>query len=545
MAMRPMIDDEEELGAPADFGGQVLPNPTGLEPMLDTEAPKTERLSGGAVPVLASKETLHPGQGKPAPAALEEVPAPEVPMAPGKTDLASAAAPAMPQKGFSGKEAFHSQMKDFEDRLRVNRGATASLDVHDPDYVKKLLALEMQAGGLRHDSASYEREHPWGTMESAHPGVGGKIGHALGVIGNVVGNATLGEENMSQIPSSQAAKEKQATEGSQEEAGALKGLEQNAKAGQEEAAVSKAPSEIGRNEAETNRLNNPAPTEAGMDKDVLDAGTRIASGQGTPNDLALVKSFHDLQTLKQKATAERPDNPEQQFIDDYMSRNKGSTVQDAIAAYAKLTHPENKSTADTRSDKSYQYNQNRLDKVRKPIDDTVARFSRLQETLNQHSPQADALVAPELLTVMAGGQGSGLRMNEAEIARIVGGRSAWENLKAKIQHWSLNPDEARSITADQDRQIRALVDAVGKKLSMKQSILESAQRNLLASDDPKEHRQIMADAQRQLDTMDAGAGGKDNVPTARPAGATHTGRSKVDHKLYFLDAQGNKLGPAE
>jgi hypothetical protein len=64
----------------------------------------------------------------------------------------------------------------------------------------------------------------------------------------------------------------------------------------------------------------------------------------------------------------------------------------------------------------------------------VPRFGRLRDTLNQKSPQADALVAPELLTVIAGGQGSGLRMNEAEIARSVGGRSHLEDLKAALNN---------------------------------------------------------------------------------------------------------------
>jgi len=38
------------VGAPADFGGRVLPNPRGIKPMLDTEIPppETERISGGA-----------------------------------------------------------------------------------------------------------------------------------------------------------------------------------------------------------------------------------------------------------------------------------------------------------------------------------------------------------------------------------------------------------------------------------------------------------------------------------------------------------------
>ncbi len=85
-----------------------------------------------------------------------------------------------------------------------------------------------------------------------------------------------------------------------------------------------------------------------------------------------------------------------------------------------------------RLDRSYQFNSTQLDKLAKPIEDQASRLERLQTTINQQTPQADALLAPELLTVMAGGQGSGLRMNEAEIPRVVGGRSNFESLKAAL-----------------------------------------------------------------------------------------------------------------
>src|ERR1051326_230465 len=104
---------------------------------------------------------------------------------------------------------------------------------------------------------------------------------------------------------------------------------------------------------------------------------------------------------------------------------------------------------DARTDKSYQFSVGELDKVGKPITDAVARFGRLQDTIPKKPPQADALVAPELLTVMAGGAGSGLRMNEAEISRVVGGRSNLESLKAALNKWSLNPSQALSNTAAQ------------------------------------------------------------------------------------------------
>ena len=101
---------------------------------------------------------------------------------------------------------------------------------------------------------------------------------------------------------------------------------------------------------------------------------------------------------------------------------------------------------DARLDRSYNKEVSRIDSVAKPVLDRADRLQRLKLSLDAQSPQADALIAPELLTAMAGGQGSGLRMNEAEISRIVGGRSKWESLKASMNQWSLDPSKALSIT---------------------------------------------------------------------------------------------------
>jgi hypothetical protein len=41
--------DDEQQGAPTDFGGRVIPNPTGVKPVLDTEIqPNVAPLAGGA-----------------------------------------------------------------------------------------------------------------------------------------------------------------------------------------------------------------------------------------------------------------------------------------------------------------------------------------------------------------------------------------------------------------------------------------------------------------------------------------------------------------
>jgi len=155
-------------------------------------------------------------------------------------------------------------------------------------------------------------------------------------------------------------------------------------------------------------------------------------------------------------------------------------------------------------DRSYNQNFQALQKIRQPIDFVVGRMSMMQTTLAQGNMQADALLAPELLSTMAGGPGSGVRMNEAEIARIVGGRTAWENLKASMQRWSLDSSTARSITPEQDRQIRALVNAVQGKLTVKLGVIQRANDALIVQGDSSGHRQVLADAQRTLERIDLG-----------------------------------------
>jgi hypothetical protein len=216
-----------------------------------------------------------------------------------------------------------------------------------------------------------------------------------------------------------------------------------------------------------------------------------------------------IQTKQSTATKpEKPDNPEQQFTDEFQRTHPGSSIQQAQRAYVQNQHVTDPTARnDTRADKSYQFNVGQLNTLGKPITDRVTRLSTLQDTINQTSPQADALIAPELLTVMAGGQGSGLRMNEAEISRIVGGRTAWESIKAAANKWQTDPRKGLSITPAQRGQIRSLMQAVYGKLQQKQSILDQAQQDLIKTDDPKEHRSIVARARQQMTTIDQGQSG--------------------------------------
>jgi len=164
------------------------------------------------------------------------------------------------------------------------------------------------------------------------------------------------------------------------------------------------------------------------------------------------------------------------------------------------------------------FTSNQIDKLRKPVEDRAERIARLSDTLAQGTPQADALVAPELLSVMAGGAGSGLRMNEAEIARIVNGRTNWESLKAKVNAWQLDPSKGFSLTPDQRQQVNALFSAVRDRVGKKMAAVDEESQNLLNTDDPKEHRRIYQRLQKRLGDIDTGGGQTPGGAAAGPSG---------------------------
>jgi hypothetical protein len=184
-----------------------------------------------------------------------------------------------------------------------------------------------------------------------------------------------------------------------------------------------------------------------------------------------------------------------------VKRQAASAARDPEAAAARVA-----ARGDARLDKSYQFNSAELERTAKPLTDQAERFGRLVETVNQKTPQADALIAPELLTVMAGGSGSGLRMNEAEISRVIGGRSKMEGLKAALNKWSLDPSKALSVTDEQRKEIGLLLAAMRDRISAKSTALDDARNGLVDATTVEEHRRVMAALKKKLTEAGASTG---------------------------------------
>lgn len=190
-----------------------------------------------------------------------------------------------------------------------------------------------------------------------------------------------------------------------------------------------------------------------------------------------------------------------------------------------------------RTQQSYQFHAAELDKLATPVTQIQERIQRLNDTLAQGTPQADALVAPELLTVMSGGQGSGLRMNEAEISRIVGGRSKWEDLKAAVNKWSLDPTKANSITPEQRQEIHNLAGTVTQRANEKLGIIMNARSALAGASGPEQHRVILADTTNKLGAAAQAQPGGGSAPIVQHSPSTGAYRYSTDGGKTWLPGQ--------
>ena len=491
----------------------VLPNPRGIKVSDDTES--------GVEPTRLPKGVNFHQENSSGAAPLDMSNPPRAEMIPDGLQTASTAKigrPAPDQEGISLRgvktDVPKTDAAKTEETPPVLSATPAAPNL--PDQKPTIPSLSKLGQQTEKDRETQQQLGKGsGISQIGNPWARGAL-RGLNVIGGIVA-PTL----MSRIPGTEEHHQALVAQNNKAITGDEAQAEKEAQTSEANARTGEATARAGLTEAQTAALNEPKPKEEKWgefpgytDKDGTPLVREENSGQVVRADTKKPPAGFQVAAPK----TDKPDNPQQQLIDAEGAVAAAKTPEEKKAAQAKLTQlrqsiadyaassqrPEKSGAGSARADKSYTYNNDKLDKLGKPIEDAQARMGRLRETLAQGTPQADALVAPELLTIMAGGAGSGLRMNEAEIQRVVGGRSKWESLKASINQWQLDPTKANSITPEQRKQIRDLVDAVNVKLQKKQEALDAAREGLLNSDDPKDHRKIVTDAHHALTQVDEG-----------------------------------------
>jgi len=498
----------------------------------------TQPIARVGMPQMAAPTEVKQPSRMPAPAAAE--PAPQVkPTSPGMPQMTAQAAPTMatPTYGGPGKAVPQGQMipeKQLpQDEFKAKMAAydtqiQAALDTATPEGKE-------QADRLALAKQNFQHKNPYGS-EGNHPGFGGKLAHTMAKIGNIAGGV-LAPKTMELIPGTDlnkmqqganlqaqlgkdvaseaaAAKETKALAPQDQLINAGTAL-QAAKDSKDPAAIQKAQQSYDNIVASFNAKDATAKTLT-PEEQLVDANKALQAAQASGDPTALktaqdsVKAITDAINAKTGAAAV-PATPEQ--VAEYGNRVKqlgltpeqekvygsvpaGSTVAEIDKHYNEAaalkgqgdkeaqTTVSNRERDDAAAAKKVEESghvfdkySTQVDKVKDPMDATGARAGLAIKNLDLKTKAADALVAPEILTLAAGGQGSGLRMNEAEISRIVGGRDIWDTLKSKINYLQT---KGGTFDDTQRGQLRQIAQYVQERSGAVSSILDQTREKMLA-----------------------------------------------------------------
>lgn len=222
----------------------------------------------------------------------------------GNIDDTANAPPPDPQK------QFHDTLHSFDVGKNKINAAMAALDPNDPDYLKSVAKLQEQSGLMDLGKQKLLRDNPWGTPGN-HPGTGGKIGHALGRIGNIAGDIFM-PATMASIPGTDLNREKQINTANNEIAAGQKGS------------------------AEANTQVGKTPDEQAIhDLMAGNNGTpRINSKTGKP--YTYLEAYTDVKQAAQDVKPEKEGTPEQQLISAKQELRSATTSEAKAAAQSKI-----------------------------------------------------------------------------------------------------------------------------------------------------------------------------------------------------------------
>lgn len=181
----------------------------------------------------------------------------------------------------------------------------------------------------------------------------------------------------------------------------------------------------------------------------------------------------------------------------------------------------NSAKEDNQDNKSYTYHNNLLEKQSAPIDTSMKEIASLQrDLLGMGTLQADKLVAPQLLKILVGGTGSGVRITQGEIAQVAGGQTGVDSIKALLNKFvSSDQSKAIQILPEQRKAINAIVDSLVKRTRAKQLEISKA-GDVIRSEGitDQERKDALNSLEKNLRAIDEGDISTDKNPNALPGG---------------------------
>lgn len=118
------------------------------------------------------------------------------------------------------------------------------------------------------------------------------------------------------------------------------------------------------------------------------------------------------------------------------------------------------------------------------LDTDLERVDRAQTVLNSPNFLADAIAAPEVLQIMAGGMGSGLRMTDAELNRVNAAQNKLDQLKGQLGKWGIG--DSKTLQDEIRKNMKILIETVRQARERKAALMEQTLTDLDAASTPEQ-----------------------------------------------------------
>jgi hypothetical protein len=191
------------------------------------------------------------------------------------------------------------------------------------------------------------------------------------------------------------------------------------------------------------------------------------------NPDAPTTDFFKAEQAAKPTKGERPDTPEQQFIDEFQKTHPNGSVGDAVHAYAAATQKPERGPTIIQQNSEVDRMAGRL---AKPYQTAYDKGAQTQERIELTRRNVDAgyvgqgLAIPELITSLVSGQGTGIRVTQAELNAITANRG----IKGDAESWFNSIAGKGKLTDTDKKQIKSVLADAETRLQKKIAVNSGA-----------------------------------------------------------------------
>lgn len=262
---------------------------------------------------------------------------------------------------------------------------------------------------------------------------------------------------------------------------------------------------------------------------------------GSPEFLQAIAEHESITGRNLSAQFAKPASSKTRFIFDPIKKvytdPSGNVVTDLPADAVVDRSAEPKGSSDASEDRKAAH----VDSIRehaytelnnrvKPIEDQIQRLNKLDTSLNAKTDIADSTLAEQLVTLTAGGAGSGVRISQPMIQQVLDkSRTKWEDFDVALRKWNAASADDKNkpslfFTDTQRQAMRDLAREYRKKANEVHRQITDARHKIDDASDVSSINKARTDLEEMVSGPEPADAGVTPAPFTLPPGVTVTKR---------------------